>query len=426
MPFMRFEATDPTGKFVSGTLQAASAQELQAILARQNLTLRSLEGKPLAPNTAPKPVARQVERPVAQARPAPVAQPTAASAVFSPVLTSKQSQLLYTQWASFLRSGFSSAQMISHSTARYSGRAKASFEAMEKEVAGGMALSEAMARRPKTFTLDAVATIKAAEASGTLPDALDLLATAVEKSRAFRVPLWYFFFMSAALIWCGVGGIAVQTASHKTISRQFDADGKLPQVGTLVQELVKAQGMFWVGLFLALFFLGVVWLLYRPAMAMFRHTVGYNNPIARGRAMSEAVMRVGWTMNAMLQAGVAPYRAIQTALESIPNLALRKRALDRLSKHTESDPLHIVMARTGLFEPQYVDILQNGELTGNPTAAMSSVMSAEASNFEFATNKTRVYVAGITTIVMGIFTALMVLMLYLMYFKNMMSMFDRV
>ncbi|MBI1331814.1 MAG: hypothetical protein GC165_02935 [Armatimonadetes bacterium] len=439
MPFLPFEAVDSSGKTVRGTLQANSMQDLEMMLIQRGLRLVSSgQAAPIqaAPPTQPRPM--QSARPIAQ--PAPVIRPSAPqprpqevaravpaaapasttppSAVdyHTPELSDKQIYFIFSQFASFFRSGFSASQMIQHTTAKAPPKIHAVFAQMEREVAGGKPLSDAMELRPRTFHPDMVSIVRAGERSGQLGEAYDVIADQAQRSRAFRLPLGYFFAMTPFLIFCGIGGIGIQTASNATIRRQFDADGQLPPVGTLMQEIQKQMShSILAGLLIALAFVATVVFLKKYPFRMFRHRFGLMMPIGYSRAKSEAIERFSWSMGAMLKGGASPSSSVQIAAGSIPNLALRQKALDALGSTRENESLATVLQRTGLLSPEYVNIAQNGELVGDTPGALASIERAEAASAETKTGGLKIVIMATTTLAMAAFVAIMVVILYKMY-----------
>jgi len=442
MPFLPFEAVDSTGKTIRGTLQANSVQDLELILLQKGLRIVN-SGAPRAnpmqvakpvqqlrptqvsqpqnarPIQAPRP-AQSMERPIAQMQAAPVViNHTLASTdtVKTPELSNKEIYFLFSQFSSFVKAGFSASQMIHHTTSKSPPKFRKMFEEMENEVAQGMSMSESMAKRPITFHPDIIATVKAGEVSGHMGEAYDVIVQHSERGRAFARSLGYFYFMSPILLLCGIGGIGLQKASQLTIRRQFDADGSLSQVGTLVEEVRKQLPHdFLNAVLIAAGFIFAIVLFHKYPFRKLRHQLGLWVPLGHSRARSEAVERFTWSMSTMLKGGASPASSVHTAASSIPNLVLRQQALDALGNATrENEPLGSVLQRTGLLSPEYVHIAQNGELTGDTPGALNSIMNAEASQVQTKSGALNVVIVIATTVAMGIFTVFMVAFLYKMY-----------
>lgn len=438
MPFLPFEAVDATGKTIRGTLQANSVQDLEMILLQKGLRMVNHGMQRANPAPAPTPQRpMQVARPVPAVQPArpvqrPISvterpsvrpqadQPSTASktdTIRTPELSYKEKYFLFAQFSSFIKAGFSASQMIQHTTSKAPPKLRQMFAEMETEVANGMALSDSMARRPITFGPDIVATVKAGEQSGHMGESFDVLVNQLERAKAFNRSLYYFYIMAPMLILCGVGGIGLQKASQLTIRRQFDADGQLSQVGTLVEEVRKQLPHdFLNAVLIAAAFVLAIKLFHKYPFRMIRHRLGIWMPLGYSRARSEAVERFSWSMSTMLKGGASPASAVLTAASSIPNLVLRQNALDSLgSGSRENEPLGSVLQRTGLMSPEYVHIAQNGELVGDTPGALNSIMNAEGAQVQTKSAGLNTVIVALTTIAMAIFTVFMLAFLYKMY-----------
>ena len=441
MPFLPFEAIDSNGKTIRGTIQADNAQQLELILLQKGLrpVANPTPAQPARPmqvaRPAPKPVSPPIqpiqprsssrEAPVPAQRPISPVQPVGTQK--TPELTYKQTFFLFTQFASFFRAGFSSSQMIQQATLVMPEKFRPHFAEMEQEVAQGMTLSESMSRRPMLFHPDQVATVQAGEQSGHMAEAFDVLAQQGERGGAFRVAFGYFFIVFPILLLCGVGGIGLQKASQSTIQKQFDADGQLDRVGTLLAEIkTRLPHEFLLALVLAVGFIAFVKILHKFPFRKFRHKAGLMVPVSSSRAKSEAIERFTWAMSTMLQGGASPASAVHIAAASIPNLVLRERALQSIGAMKENEPLGSVLQRSGLLSTEYVHMVQNGEMVGDTPGALTHISRAETDQFQARTTGLKVVISASTMLFMALFTAIMVGFLYYMYASGMVKMLNNV
>ena len=442
MPFLSFEAVDAHGKVVRGTLQATNMQELEKMLIQRGMRLLQNGSAPsAAAPQRPMQVARPVQpvQPVrqnpVQQTPRPVRQEVAASQRFAaptpattitpvptPELSTKELFFIFSQFATFFRSGFSVNQAIQPATSRATAPKRQMSHELEQETAGGTTLSDSMEKRPNAFPPDMVAVIRAGEQSGAMPEACDNIVNQLERGKSFRLMLGYFFLMSPLLILCGVGGIGIQKACGATLRRQFDADGQLPRFGTLAQEMAKQTPLLLLGVLCSIAFIIFIKFWHKNAFRKTRHKLGISVPMGHSRGQSEAIERFSWSMSTMLKGGASPASAANIAASSIPNLVLRQRALDALGGTRENETLGSLMMRSGLMTPEYVHIAQNGELTGDVPGALNSIVQAESSEVQAKSTKLNVIGAVLTTLAMGIFVAIMVAVLYQMYASGIIKM----
>ncbi len=437
MPFLPFEAIDSNGKTIRGTFQANSAQELDTILRQKGLRPISIGEQPskspkpvqAAPRPQPQPPRATASREL-QPTQQRIASPTANSPTQTfktPELTNKQKYFLFSQFSSFANSGFSANQMIHHASAKLPPKIKVHFEQMEQETAGGMTLSESMERRPMLFPPDQVAAVKAGEQSGHMEEAFRVVALQAERANAFRMTLGYFFIMTPLLILCGVGGIGLQKASASTIQKQFDADGQLDKWGALLGEIkTQLPHDFLLALVLAVGFIAFIIFFHKYPFRRFRHRMGLLLPIGHSRGRSEAVERFSWAMSSMLKGGASPSSAVHIAAANIPNLVLREQALNSIGTARENEPLGALLQRSGLLSPEYVHMVQNGELVGDTPGALNHIAKAEADTFQAKTGSLKIAVNILTIVAMALFAGIMVGFLYYMYASNMVKMLNNV
>ncbi len=431
-------------------MQADSVQQLELTLRQRGLrpvsigvSQPSASPQPATPRpvqTPQKPINQPINQPTTQSRQisrevpvlahqtinsSPVPNP--ATTVKTPELTNKQRFFLFTQFASFARSGLSISQMLEHTSAKMKPKLHASFAEMVQETSGGMALSESMARRPILFLPDQVAVVKAGEQSGQMEEGFQQLALQAERANGFRMSLGYFFIVFPFILLCGVGGIGLQKASQANIKKQFDADGQLPVVGSFLTDIKGRLGSeFLLAILLAVGFIVGMILLHKYPFRKFRHKMGLRLPVAMARSRSETVERFSWAMSSMLKGGASPASAIHIAAASIPNLELRDRALKAIGSTRENETLASLLERSGILSPEYVHMVQNGELVGDTPGALNSIARAESDQFQAKTTSLKVVVNVGTMLFMAIFTAVLVGFCYYLYASGMVKMLNDV
>jgi type II secretory pathway component PulF len=446
MAFLKFEAVDASGKFVQGTLQAGTPAELEVILKRQGLQPLSIDGKPLtgapqqvpkAPTTVPRParpkptqtqsprpattvrpVQPQVQTPI---RPAPVTQAQVTN-FDSPRFTNKQLLFFASQAASLFNSGMAPVNIFQHLGAQLPPIFAPMMQDMTAELTNGSSISDAMEKRPNTFSTDIVATIRAGEKSGQVGQAFNAIVLTVERQIASYKPLAYFFLMMPLLLLCAVGGIGIQNASYHTMKRQDEAGSNLPPFKTLFEELFS-KGSAWLllGIGIAVSFFLIVKLLHTLRFRRMRHTVGLR--VTPGRSRDEAVERVSWAMAVQSAAGIAPSSAIHTAVSAIPNDVIRDRALAALGTMKENESLASLLTRSGVLDQQQIHMIQNSELTGDVPGALDSISRQAALSHENNTGRMRVALTSATMLLMGGFALIMTFILFKMYFQNLFKIF---
>ena len=428
---MRFEAQDPSGKIVAGTLQAASVNELQSILARQNLSLVTLEGKRVGV-LAPLPTSR-ASAPVAQ-RPQPhTASPALPTrqVLDPPCMAMGRYFLLFTRWADLSRAGVGQSSVLNTLAGGSVGPASGMFREMAGEVGNGSMLADSMELRPRYFAPNVASTIRVGEISGTVPDAMMAIAETAKRAWAFAF-FQYFYALGVvpSIIVAATSGWALGLASKDATRAHFNetvhpgANESPSEFGkrVLFEKLHDHWGLFLSGFIISAIYVGLYLLFMTPRFRQARHRLAMWIPFALPRARSEAIERVSWALSALLKAGLSPAAAIFNALGTIPNLHLRHKALSSLGNIRENEALTSILPRLGLLERQQIDMIHVGEQVGTPDRSLEQIVDMERIQYGVRTRIAQIanYIgAGLG---MGIIVGAVIIGLYMMYATNMVDM----
>ncbi len=429
MPFMRFEAQDPSGKIVAGTLQAASVNELQSVLARQNLNLISLEGKRVG-TPAPSPIRQQPAPPGPQPQTANRPLPTK-QVQDPPCMAMGRYFLLFSRWADLSRAGVGQSSVLNTLAGGSVGAASGMFREMAGEVGNGSMLADSMELRPRYFAPNVASTIRVGEISGTVPEAMMAVAETAKRAWAFALFQYgYALLVVPGLIVASMSGWALGLASKEATRAHFTETVKQAANETpsefgkrvLFEKLHDHWGLFIGGFIVAGVYVAVYLLFMTPMFRQLRHRLGLWVPFALPRARSEAVERVSWALGALLKAGLSPAAAIFNALGTIPNLHLRHKALSALGNIREDEALTSILPRLGLLERQQIDMIHVGEQVGTPDRSLEQIVDMERIQYGSRTRIAQIanYIGlslGLACIVGGV-----IIGLWMMYASNMVDM----
>ncbi|HWD42002.1 MAG TPA: type II secretion system F family protein [Fimbriimonas sp.] len=413
MRFFQYTAQDSSGKQVQGTMQAASEAEVQRILSNQNLFLQqALEigsnrpgpqamPRPSAPRPAPpKP---QSVAPAPQARPVyPPQQPAPSSSNpqavnHSRAGTDKQRFFLFSQLAAALRSGINPANAFHEIGQRSAGQFQPSLEEAAQATSHGQAISEVFARWPDLYPEHVVGTIRAGEAGGFLPEAMDEIARQAESAHAFS--RWFFwtwfvvvnFLLSlpvAILLNVGFTGFWNKTWNGGGVGP--NGEPMTPSQGTsgfllemwhqFLWPWGPATGIAYVGLWVFRNYY-----LSRAAKRQ-RHRLGLKFPVYGKRARHENLARFAWTMSRVSRAGISPARSWQLAAESVPNLVFRDELAGIGTQLSGAEKMSDIVFRSRMFPDEYAPMVATAEYTGDLSGALDRLSQISAGEFVAAQN----------------------------------------
>lgn len=406
MQNFEYQAIDRQGKTVSGVVQANSRDEAARSLSVSGLLVSQVTPQDL-PNagglprvivpptrsvTAPPQVSPQRLSQVSPTASAGyVAKQNLASPMPDPPLvrfkgTDKQLSFLFGQFASMVRSGLNIGLAADHlaqrsSTKRYS----ESLQAVSKRTGEGQSLSDVLRSYPELYPPHVIGLIQAGELSGQLPAALTQVADWAAESHGFKRR---FIFTKLTLlsnillfpfIWAVVRGSIV------CIHLQDQAGGTLPEKETLIKAVrgELPQAILQVGIGLAILF-ALRYLLFAGKLTMLRHRAILTLPALGGRARAESLTKFAWAFGEMSKAGISPKRAWDVSAAAMPNLELAWRMRMLGLNHRENvSATQLMREDPRLVPPDYADILETGQLSGDIGGSMN--MIARMSNTDFST-----------------------------------------
>lgn len=386
MPHFRYQAREPQGRYVEGTIEADSPKEAEDKIAAQGL-------RPISVTQAASPVAQRlpqppqaakvpVAAPQAPVRQVHVAQPSQVIHVPSAVPvappagtihktkwgTNKDLMLLFSQFASYLKAGINPAQaahnLSTSSIRRDYGEA---LELASQYAAEGKGLSAAFASYPYLFPPHVVGLVKAGETGGFLPEACTAVSTQAEGARKFAFAFKLLSVGVIGLVLLVPIGVLLIRAALDTFRAQDAAGGALPGFGAffsaLLHQLMWPAGPIGAAGLLLLYGL-LKWLL-SMKMSLRRHTISSKMPVAGKRSWAEGMALFSWTLSNLFKAGAAPKTALLAAAATIPNLAVREE-VERIGQGmNENTPLSQAFAQSRRLPPMYHSLALTGEMTGD-------------------------------------------------------------
>jgi len=418
MPFYQYQVSNSQGQVLEGTLQAADSNAAHLALTSAGYAVREVRER-TAGSTNPvvkAPVQGPMSRPVAPipqisprpAPPTPNLRSTPAEAQSNPQLNSLNSAtrntepvktktgkdkdlfFLFTQLGSYLRSGYNPAQALHDLTSRTPVRYHDSMLYAANIVAEGGRMSDAFERYPYLYPPDVVGTIRAGEVAGFLPEAMDEVANKMQMSSFLKRRLSYFWWLFFIVVAGTPVILGIIQGSLSSIKDQDVAGGSLP-VGSTIGKAVGSS--FIHDLPVSLLIFGAIWgfLAWFNSMKMrdFRHRLVMKTPVIGGRARAEAMARFTWALTMISKGGLSPQNTFLLALESVPNLAVRKQLEVQGLEMRESDKLSTALRKTNLVPFEYGSIVETGEVTGDVPRALEAVHRASDADFQ-AQNATAV------------------------------------
>lgn len=346
MEQFRYKARDPGGQiiqgFVSATTHAAARQDVRD----RGLLLMSIDIDQKAQSTS------------------------------GPKLNSKQLSIFTRQIATLLDNGVRIEDALD-SIAKQSASPKLAILARDvrTKVMDGASLSSALVAHPKCFDGFYVASVKAAEVSGQLPQVAVQLADHIEARAEANRKIGLALLYPALLLTVSLAIIAgLLTYVVPDLVRTFRARGaELPGLTTsLIQisDLLRAYGF--VILAVAL---GVVltWINGRKVAQVKLQTDAWllALPVLRTQVTRRASAQFVGTLAVLVGSGVQLLAALQAARDTVGNVAVRQ-ILDQVSVDVrEGAALSAALERTEVVPPIMLLVIASGERGGRLAEALT-------------------------------------------------------
>ena len=365
MPAFRYEAVDPGGKTKKGVVNADSARAARGDLRNQGLTPLTVEA-----------IAAQVD-----------AQGVSKTQGFGERLSNVEIALFTRQLASLLEAGLPLEQALSalleQAERTYVRDVVAS---IRSEVMGGAALSDVLSRYPRDFPDIYRALVASGEQIGHLARVLSRLADYIERTNALRdkVRLAFIYPGIVTVVAFLIVIFLLTYVVPKIVEVFANTKQKLPlltEVMLAVSGFVRSYGIFvFIGLV-------VLWILWRtalkdPGVKRRWHTWLLTAPLYGKFERSLNTSRFASTLAITTGSGVPILRALQTARDTLSNVAMRELVEQATASVREGVSLARALAVQKHFPPMLIHMIRAGEITGELAGMLERAAAAQEADLE--------------------------------------------
>jgi general secretion pathway protein F len=247
------------------------------------------------------------------------------------------------------------------------------------KVRAGSSLAAALAAEPRSFPQLYIGMVRAGEAGGSLPAALDRLAALLDSERSLRASLHAALIYPALLLVAAIGSIVLLL---NYVLPQFtpmfeQAGAKLPASTRFLMAL--GHGVSTVGPWLALAIAAAVLLIRRlladPARRLQADRLMLRLPIVGPLLREIVAARLTRTLGTLLQNGVPLISALAVVRDALGNLAAAAAVQAASVEAQAGRGLARPLREAGLFPVRTIHLLQLGE-----EAAQLAPMSLKAAD----------------------------------------------
>lgn len=277
-----------------------------------------------------------------------------------------------------------------------------------KDVEGGSALADTLAKYPNTFNDVYVNMVRAGEAAGILDEILKRLAMQQEKNATIRKKVKSAMTYPMVLIVITIMAffglmLFVIPQIGKILLDLGGPDAKLPALTRGMLAISHFMTSYWYIAIPALV-CGVILILRYiktpQGKAVFHHLV-LKVPGIKLIIMKVAVARFSRTFAALMGAGVAVLEALSVTAHAVGNVVYEKALLDAADAVKNGDTLSSVIEKNPLFPAIVAQMLSVGEETGQTDVVLLKVADFYEEEVDVAIDGLSAIIEPVMIVVMG-------------------------
>jgi general secretion pathway protein F len=236
------------------------------------------------------------------------------------------------------------------------------------DISGGKSLAEALEARDGQFPPVFVSMVRAAEASGTLPEALDRIAETREREQKMRAKLISALLYPSFLVVAAIAALLVIMlfVVPRFKSMLSDAGVKMPTSAANIIAISDWLNAHWLtlGAVLTIVVVGILALRRQPGVRRLLDRVILHLPIVGRLVRMDLTIRFCRTLGALIGNGIAVPTALNLTREVMGNNEAAG-ALAAMSRELrKGSDLARLMEASRLFPPIVIAVMRVGEETG--------------------------------------------------------------
>jgi len=249
--------------------------------------------------------------------------------------------------------------------------------AIRDEIVQGASLSEALSKRPDTFSSLYVNMVRAGEASGELAEVLERLCRHYERVQEAREKV--MMALTYPLIMLAVGMVTILFTMMYVVPRFTAIFNELGSTLPLPTQMMIAISGFLVdyGLFVIAGVAAAVIFIRRylatPAGTRVWHRAQLKIPIVKDIVTTNAYAHFARTLGALLVNGVPVLDALSIVEDTIGNVIISDEIKNARSRVTDGTTISAPLAAGKVFPRLLTDMLAVGEETGDMSGALGHI-----------------------------------------------------
>jgi general secretion pathway protein F len=257
---------------------------------------------------------------------------------------------------------------------------------IRSEVMGGSSLSDALSKHPRDFADIYRALVASGEQIGQLSRVLSRLADYIERRNATvqKVKLAFTYPAIVTIVAFAIVIFLLTYVVPQIVSVFANTKQQLPFLTIMmlaISDFVRSYG--WI---VALLLIGafIAWrtALKNPVTKLRWHTWLLNAPLYGKFERSLNTARFASTLAITTGSGVPILRALQTARDTLSNVAMRDQVEDAANNVREGVSLARALSAHKHFPPMLIHMIRAGEVTGELPAMLDRAANAQEQDLE--------------------------------------------
>src|ERR1700761_9205512 len=253
---------------------------------------------------------------------------------------------------------------------------KEAIDSVRRDVEAGTSLAQAMERKPRVFDRLFRAMVRSGEQSGRLEEALDRMATHIEKTDTLRREVKSALMYPALVFTVAIGAVIAIVAFvvpvfigifEELAAENPEEKAELPMMTQVTVDVSHAVTGYWFIVFPALFALAYAGFRYRGTEQGREVTdrMKLRIPFKIGDVVQKiAIARWSRTFSGSVSAGVPILQAIQITGETSGNIVVEEAMEDVYESVKRGGSIAAPIGRHEIFPPMVSNMVAVGEETG--------------------------------------------------------------
>ena len=292
---------------------------------------------------------------------------------------------------------------------------------VRQDLEGGMSFCDALAKHPNVFSELFINMSRAGEASGTLDDVLDRLASYLEKTSALnRKVKSSLVYPEVVITMAMVITTVLLLKVVPTFKGIFEMlGGQLPLPTQILIGLSDAVRKFF---FVFIILLGTFAFLFKKYISTEKGRFKFDStklkiPVVGGLFCKVAVAKFTRTFSTLVKSGVSIMNALEIVAKTAGNKLVEKTVLDCRESVRNGEPISMPLSKSRVFPPMVCRMIGVGEQTGQLEKMLSKIADFYDEQIDAAVSAMTSMIEPLVIGLLGIIIGGIVIALFLPIFK---------